>query len=290
MAENKNKTVITAEPGKQELFITREFDAPRELVFRAHTDPDIYVKWLGPRDLTTNLETFEPRNGGRWRFSQKDKGGNVYKFHGVYHEVTAPERIIGTFEFEGLPEPGHVALETAIFEALPGNRHDHLPRHGGDRIADAAARLVHGAELRAGARLVPAEKRGMPFALVLQRQGGGRAAVDGARRAERHGGHVVGGVLAVGVDTVDHVLQEHDRLRALVGLELGGLHLELQLRHAEQADREQHDRDQHLQHAHAALESQHEAAFDTGRPLKSTRMQRCTTFAPVVVRRVTVSP
>lgn len=119
---SKNKTTITAEPGKQELFVTREFDAPRDLVFRAHTDPDIYVRWMGPRDLTTNLETFEPVSGGRWRFIQKDKDGNEFGFHGVNHDVTAPERIIGTFEFEGLPETGHVILETTKFEELPGGR------------------------------------------------------------------------------------------------------------------------------------------------------------------------
>ena len=119
---SKNKTTITAEPGKQELFITREFDAPRELVFKAYTDPDIYVRWLGPRDLDTSLETFEPVSGGRWRFIQKDKDGNEFGFHGVNHDVTAPERIIGTFEFEGLPESGHVILETTTFEALPGGR------------------------------------------------------------------------------------------------------------------------------------------------------------------------
>jgi uncharacterized protein YndB with AHSA1/START domain len=122
MSEKKNKTVITAEPGKQELIITREFDAPRELVFRAYTDPDIYVKWLGPRELTTTFETFEPVSGGRWRFIQKDRDGNEFAFHGVNHDVTAPERIIGTFEFDGLPEAGHVVLETTRFEALPGNR------------------------------------------------------------------------------------------------------------------------------------------------------------------------
>ncbi len=122
MAEKKNKTVVTVEPGKQELFITREFDAPRELVFRAHTDPEIYARWLGPRDLTMSLEMFEPLSGGRWRFIQKDKAGNEFGFHGVYHDVTAPERIIGTFEFEGLPESGHVILETTKFEALPGDR------------------------------------------------------------------------------------------------------------------------------------------------------------------------
>lgn len=119
---SKNKTTIIAEPGKQELFVIREFDAPRELVFRAHTDPDLYAQWLGPRGLSTKFETFEPTNGGRWRFIQKDQDGNEFAFHGVTHEVTAPERIIGTFEFEGLPEAGHVILETTKFETLPGNR------------------------------------------------------------------------------------------------------------------------------------------------------------------------
>lgn len=117
-----NQTTITAEPGKQELFITREFDASRELVFRAHTDPDLYVQWLGPREITMTLETFEPRDGGSYRYIHRDAEGNEYGFHGVNHEVLAPERIISTFEFEGLPEKGHVILGTLKFEALPGNR------------------------------------------------------------------------------------------------------------------------------------------------------------------------
>lgn len=117
-----NKTQITAEPGKQEIFITREFDAPRDLVFKAHTDPELYVQWVGPRELTMTLEKFEPRNGGTWRYIHEDQAGNRYAFHGVNHEVLAPERIIGTFEFEGLPEKGHVVLGTVKFEALPGNR------------------------------------------------------------------------------------------------------------------------------------------------------------------------
>ena len=122
MSTQKNKTTIIAEPGKQELFITREFDAPRELVFKAHTDAELYAQWLGPRDLITTFDLFEPVSGGRYRFIQKDKDGNEYAFHGVTHEVLAPERIIGTFEFEGMPEAGHVILETTKFEALPGNR------------------------------------------------------------------------------------------------------------------------------------------------------------------------
>jgi uncharacterized protein YndB with AHSA1/START domain len=117
-----NLTRITAEPGKQEIFITREFDAPRELVFKAFTDPKLYTQWLGPRRLAMTLETFEPRNGGMWRYIHKDQDGDEYAFHGVYHEVTAPDRIVDTFEFEGLPEKGHVILETLKLEALPGDR------------------------------------------------------------------------------------------------------------------------------------------------------------------------
>jgi uncharacterized protein YndB with AHSA1/START domain len=119
---DKHKTTITAELGKQEMLITREFDASRELVFQAFTDPELYVQWLGPRRLTMMLETFEPRNGGRWRYIQKDQSGNEFGFHGVYHEVLAPQRIIDTFEFEGLPEKGHVALETLTLEELPAGR------------------------------------------------------------------------------------------------------------------------------------------------------------------------
>ena len=118
---SKNKTTIIAEPAKQDLFITREFDAPRELVFKAHTDPNLFVQWIGPRGLDTTLETFEPVSGGRYRFTQKDKDGNEFAFHGVFHEVS-PERVIQTFEFEGLPESGHVALETMTLEALPNGR------------------------------------------------------------------------------------------------------------------------------------------------------------------------
>jgi uncharacterized protein YndB with AHSA1/START domain len=117
-----NKTKVIAEPGKQELFITREFDAHRELVFKAHTDPKLYTQWIGPRRFTTTLMKFEPRSGGMWRYVSEDKDGNEYAFHGVNHEVLAPERLIDTFEFEGLPEKGHVSLETLRLEELPGGR------------------------------------------------------------------------------------------------------------------------------------------------------------------------
>jgi len=118
----KNKTTITAEPNRQEVTIMREFEAPRELVFRAFTEADLYVQWLGPCNFNMRLVTFEPRNGGSWHYIHTNPKGMEFGFHGVFHEVLAPERIIQTFEFEGLPEKGHVAMETATFEALPGNR------------------------------------------------------------------------------------------------------------------------------------------------------------------------
>jgi uncharacterized protein YndB with AHSA1/START domain len=118
----KNPTRIMAEPGKQEMVVVREFDAPRDLVFRAHTDPELYKEWIGPRGFTTTIEAFDSRSGGSWRYIQKDQEGNEYGFHGVNHDLTPPERIIQTFEYEGLPESGHVILEEGKFEELPGNR------------------------------------------------------------------------------------------------------------------------------------------------------------------------
>jgi uncharacterized protein YndB with AHSA1/START domain len=117
-----NRTVVTVEPGKQEVVITRIFDAPRELIFKMFTDPKHIPEWWGPRYLSTNVDAMEVKPGGKWRFVQRDAGGKEYAFHGVYHDITPPQRIINTFEFEGLPEKGHVSLDTLRLESLPGNR------------------------------------------------------------------------------------------------------------------------------------------------------------------------
>lgn len=118
----KNKSILTVEPGKQELFVVREFDAPRELVFKAFTDQKLIAKWLSPKNLKMRIDKFEPKTGGSWKYTHTDEKGNEYAFHGVTHEVLFPERIIQTFEFDGLPEKGHVTLETSRFEELPGKR------------------------------------------------------------------------------------------------------------------------------------------------------------------------
>ena len=113
-----NETVITAEPGMPLITITREFDAPRDLVFRAHIDPELLVQWLGPRDLTTTIDRYDTRDGGTWRYVQKDADGNEYGFHGVFHGIPSPEAIVQTFEFEGVP--GHVMLDTTTLEQRDG--------------------------------------------------------------------------------------------------------------------------------------------------------------------------
>jgi len=117
-----NHVSITTEPGNKEIIIVKEFDADRELVFKAFTDPYMYSQWIGPKGLNMKIDRFEPHNGGSYRFVQKDQKGHEFAFHGVYHEVLYPERIISTMEFEGLPEKGHVEMDTAKFEVLPGSR------------------------------------------------------------------------------------------------------------------------------------------------------------------------
>ncbi len=121
------ETSLTAEPGKQEIVISRVFDAPRDLVFKACTDPELISQWWGPKTFTTTVEQMNVRPGGVWRVVQRDAEGNDYAFFGVYHEVKPPERIVDTFEYEAMP--GHVLLETETFEDLGGGRTkmtDHL--------------------------------------------------------------------------------------------------------------------------------------------------------------------
>jgi uncharacterized protein YndB with AHSA1/START domain len=109
---------VVADPGTHEIQITRSFDAPRELVYRAFTDPDAVRQWWGQGDSETVVDRLEARAGGQWRFVERSGDGSEHGFHGVYHEATAPERIVYTFEWEGMP--GHVLLETVTFEEQDG--------------------------------------------------------------------------------------------------------------------------------------------------------------------------
>jgi len=140
-----NKTTITAEPGKQELFIIREFDAPRDLVFKAHTDPELYIKWVGPREMTMTIEKWDSRDGGSYKFTH-ERDGHKYAFFGVNHEILKPERIIGTFEFDGVPERGHVILGTTKFEELPGDRTRLVHQSVFQSVADRDGMIQSGME------------------------------------------------------------------------------------------------------------------------------------------------
>jgi len=143
----KNRPIIIAEPGKQDIIITREFDFPRELVFKAFTDPNAIPKWWGPRYLSTEVELMEVKFGGRWRFIQREANGVKHGFHGVYHEVIPQERIICTFEYEGLPETGHVVIETYTFEILTGERTKLTSQSVFQSVADRDGMIQAGMEL-----------------------------------------------------------------------------------------------------------------------------------------------
>ncbi len=88
----------------------REVNAPRDLVFRAFTEPDLLVQWLGPRRLRMRVEEYDVRHGGAYRYVHIDTDGTEYVFHGTFHGDPAPDRIVQTFEFLGYP--GHVSLDT----------------------------------------------------------------------------------------------------------------------------------------------------------------------------------
>jgi uncharacterized protein YndB with AHSA1/START domain len=109
---------ITAEPGVPQVLTERAFDAPRELVFRAFTEPDLLAQWLGPRGYTMKVERFDLRDGGTWRYTHVDQEGNEYAFHGVFHGEPSPDGTVQTFEFEGAP--GNVSMDTLTMEERDG--------------------------------------------------------------------------------------------------------------------------------------------------------------------------
>jgi uncharacterized protein YndB with AHSA1/START domain len=113
------ETQISADPDVPLVRITREFDAPPAKVFRAHTDPELLVRWLGPRGLEMRIDHYDCRTGGSYRYVHTSDG-NEYGFHGCFHEVRPSELIVQTFTFEG--EPDGVALERLRLDDLGDGR------------------------------------------------------------------------------------------------------------------------------------------------------------------------
>jgi uncharacterized protein YndB with AHSA1/START domain len=119
-SQQQERLATVTTPAEREIRIERVFDAPRDRVFAAYTDSALIPEWYGPRGMTTTVDTMDVRAGGSWRFVMRDADGRESGFRGTYREVTPPERIVQTFEWEGMP--GHVSVETATFEALAGDR------------------------------------------------------------------------------------------------------------------------------------------------------------------------
>jgi uncharacterized protein YndB with AHSA1/START domain len=103
-------------PTDREIKIERVFDAPRDRVFAVYTDPQLIPEWWGPHGTTAVVDRMDVRQGGDWRFVMHGSDGSQTAFRGTYREVSPPERIVQTFEWEGMP--GHISVETATFEDL----------------------------------------------------------------------------------------------------------------------------------------------------------------------------
>lgn len=113
------ETQIHVDPKVPLVRLTREFDAPPALVCRAHTDPDLFARWNGPRDTQMEIDHFDCRTGGSYRYVVA-REGFAAGFFGSFHEVRPGELIVQTFTFEGVPDG--VALEMLVFEDLGGGR------------------------------------------------------------------------------------------------------------------------------------------------------------------------
>jgi len=119
VATTSSATTKVTLPSDLEILVTREFDAPRDIVYKAMTDPKLIPQWWGPRSDAITVDKMEVRPGGKWRFVATGPNGN-YAFRGEYREIIPGEKIVQTFEFE--PMAGHISVETATLTDLPGGR------------------------------------------------------------------------------------------------------------------------------------------------------------------------
>ncbi|GHE11106.1 SRPBCC domain-containing protein [Klenkia taihuensis] len=109
---------IEADPALPIIRITRDFTGTVEQLMRAHLDPDLYARWVGPDDTATRIDVWDARDGGSWRFTGV-REGEEWSFRGCFHRI-GTDTIVQTFTWEGMPED--VALETLRFEDLGGGR------------------------------------------------------------------------------------------------------------------------------------------------------------------------
>lgn len=116
MAVASSKKAVVTLPVDNQIRITREFDAPRDLVFKAATTPDLIKRWWGGERGVVTLAEVDLRVGGRWRFVMRANGGFEVAFHGEYREIVPAERTVSTECFEGAPEAGCADVTTTYTE------------------------------------------------------------------------------------------------------------------------------------------------------------------------------
>jgi uncharacterized protein YndB with AHSA1/START domain len=120
VATTSSATTKVTLPSDLEIQVTREFDAPRDAVYKAMTDPKLIPQWWGPRRMTTIVDKMDVRPGGSWRFVAREADGKESGFRGQYREIVPGEKIVQTFEWE--PMAGHISVETATLSDLPDRR------------------------------------------------------------------------------------------------------------------------------------------------------------------------
>ena len=135
---------IVADPDVPLIRITREFDAPPEKVYRAHVDPDLVARWMGPDSTQTRIDSWDARTGGSWRYTAIHEG-QEYGFHGSFHELRPSELIVQTFTFDGMPDG--VALEKLVLEDLGNGRTRLTATSLVDSFADRDAFLASGMDV-----------------------------------------------------------------------------------------------------------------------------------------------
>ena len=118
MPTTNGSTLTVSLPSDREILMTREFDAPRELVFEVLNRAEHVQHWYGPRGYSLTGCDVDFRPGGKWRMVHRNEQGNEFAFRGEIREVVPPERVVRTFEWEGLP--GHISVETLCLEDLGG--------------------------------------------------------------------------------------------------------------------------------------------------------------------------
>jgi uncharacterized protein YndB with AHSA1/START domain len=118
MTTRTGPLTVTTPAGVPFIDLERTLDAPRALVLRAYTEPDLLIQWLGPAKYEMRIDHFEARDGGRWRYVHRASDGTEFAFHGVFHGDPSPDGLTQTFEFELWP--GHVALDAVRFEEVDG--------------------------------------------------------------------------------------------------------------------------------------------------------------------------